>query len=211
MAIFNPSNQLLQIDTGKASTYLYNPSLGFAPWKGLGENQVLGQRYFDVPKASVTATNPNGAPAIYMLVQYLPTSAITTANLQTAAAPAPVYWTDETYTAVSGISTEGLGLNFVAGYMLVNTASGVGLAGTALTAALLLGAQILIQVGGYLAATYAPTSGTQGVGNWIEGVAGTLVSQSVIAGTAPGYRTLGIQATAVASGLCDVLVNCDII
>ena len=42
MAIFNPSNQLLQIDTGKASTYLYNPSLGFAPWAGLGENQVLG-------------------------------------------------------------------------------------------------------------------------------------------------------------------------
>jgi hypothetical protein len=42
-------------------------------------------------------------------------------------------------------------------------------------------------------------------------VAGTLTSQSVVAGTAPGYRTLGVQATAVSSGLCDVLVNCDII
>jgi hypothetical protein len=69
----------------------------------------------------------------------------------------------------------------------------------------------LIQVAGYLKGSYAPTTGTQGVGNWIEGVAGTLVSQSVVAGTAPGYRTLGVQATAVASGLCDVLVNCDII
>jgi len=209
MAFFNVSNQLLQIDTGKASTYLYNPSLGFAPWAGLGENQVLGQRYVDVVNA--TATNPSGAPKVLMLVEYLSTSAITTANLTTAAAPAPVYWTDETYTTVSGISTEGLGLNFVAGYMLVNTVTGVGIGGSALTAAALLGSYILIQVAGYLKGAYAPTSGTQGVGNWIEGYAGTLSSQSVIAGTAPGYRTLGVQATAVASGLCDVLVNCDII
>lgn len=209
MAFFNPSNQLLQIDTGKASTYLYNPTLGFAPWAGLGENQVLGQRYF--ASANVTATNPSGAPLILMLVQYLSTSAITTANLTTAAAPAPVYWTDETYTTVSGISTESLGLNFAAGYMLLNTVTGTGNAGTALTAAALLGSYMLIAVAGYLKGAYAPTSGTQGVGNWIEGVAGTLVTQSVIAGTAPGYRTFGIQATAVASGLCDVLVNCDII
>ena len=209
MAFFNPSNKLLQIDTGAASTYLYNSSSAFAPWKGLGENQVLGQRY--AASVNATATNPSGAPAIYMLVQYLSTSAITTANLTTAAAPAPVYWTDETYTTVTGISSEGLGLNFVAGYMLLNTTTGVGLSGTALTAALLLGSQMLIQVAGYLKGAYAPTTGTQGVGNWIEGVAGTLVSQSVVAGTAPGYRTLGVQATAVASGLCDVLVNCDII
>ena len=209
MAFFNPSNQLLQIDTGTPSTSLYNSSSAFAPWKGLGENQVLGQRYF--ASVNATAANPSGAPAIYMLVQYLSTSAITTANLTTAAAPAPVYWTDETYTTVTGISSEGLGLNFVAGYMLLNTTTGVGLSGTALTAALLLGSQMLIQVAGYLKGAYAPTTGTQGVGNWIEGVAGTLVSQSVVAGTAPGYRTLGVQATAVASGLCDVLVNCDII
>ena len=91
MAIFNPSNQLLQIDTGKVGTYLYQPGTG--PWAGLGENQVLGQRYFAVD--NVTATNPSGAPRIFMLVQYLSTSAITTANLTTAAAPAPVYWTDE--------------------------------------------------------------------------------------------------------------------
>lgn len=209
MAFQNVSNQLLQIDTGAASTYLYNSSSAFAPWKGLGENQVLGQRY--TASVNATAANPSGAPAIYMLVQYLSTSAITTANLTTAAAPAPVYWTDETYTTVTGISSEGLGLNFVAGYMLLNTTTGVGLSGTALTAALLLGSQMLIQVAGYLKGAYAPTTGTQGVGNWIEGVAGTLVSQSVVAGTAPGYRTLGVQATAVASGLCDVLVNCDII
>ena len=211
MALFNPSNQLLQIDTGKASTYLYNPSLGFAPWAGLGENQVLGQRYFGIPPASVTAVNPSGAPAVYMLVEYLSTSALTTANLTTAGGPAPVYWTDETYTTVTGITTESLGLNFVAGYMLLNTVTGVGLGGSALTAAQLLGAYILIQVAGYLKGAYNALSGTPGVGNWIEGYAGTLSSQYVVAGTAPGYRPLGVQATVVASGLCDVLVNCDII
>ena len=209
MAIFNPSNQLLQIDTGKVATYLYNPPPGFAPWAGLGENQVLGQRYFGVD--NVTNANPSGAPRIFMLVQYLSISALTTANLTTVGAPAPVYWTDETYTTVSGITSESLGLNFVAGYMLLNTVTGIGLGGTALTAAALLGSYMLIQVAGYLKGAYAPTTGTQGVGNWIEGIAGTLVSQSVIAGTAPGYRTLGVQATAVASGLCDVLVNSDII
>ena len=209
MAIFNVANQLLQIDTGSVSTYLYNPTTGFAPWQGLGENQVLGQRYFGV--GNVTNANPSGAPRIFMLVEYLSTSAITTANLTTAAAPAPVYWTDETYTTVSGISSESLGVNFAAGYMLVNTTSGIGNAGSALTAAALLGSYILIQVAGYLKGAYGPTTGTAGIGNWIEGNAGTLVSQSVIAGTAPGYRTLGVQATAIASGLCDVLVNCDII
>ena len=170
MAIFNISNQLLQIDTGVVGTYLYQPQTG--PWAGLGENQVLGQRYVGV--GNVTAANPSGAPRIFMLVEYLSNSAITTANLTTAGAPAPVYWTDETYTTVSGISTEGLGLNFVAGYMLVNTVTGVGLGGSALTAAILVSSYMLIQVAGYLKGAYAPTSGTQGVGNWIEGVAGTL-------------------------------------
>ena len=209
MAFFNPSNQLLQIDTGSVSTYLYNPTTGFAPWAGLGENQVLGQRYFGV--GNVTAVNPSGAPRIFMLVEYLSTSATTTANLTTAGAPAPVYWTDETYTTVTGITTESLGINFCAGYMLVNTVTGIGRAGSALTAADLLGSYILIQVAGYLKGAYNALSGTPGIGNWIEGYAGTFSSQYVVAGTAPGYRPFGVQATAVSSGLCDVLVNCDII
>lgn len=209
MAFFNPSNQLLQIDTGAVGTYLYNSSTAFAPWAWLGENQALGQRYFGV--GGVTAANPSGAPRIFMLVQYLSTSAITTANLTTAGAPAPVYWTDETYTTVTGITTESLGINFPAGYMLVNTTTGIGSGGSALTAAALVGAQILIQVAGYLKGAYNALTGTAGAGNWIEGYAGTLSSQYVVAGTAPGYKPFGIQATAVASGLCDVLVNCDTI
>ena len=167
MAFFNPSNQLLQIDTGNVATYLYNPTLGLTPYAGIGENQILGQRYIGVtaqsgttPGSSLTAAtyptnyaaaNASGSPAIYMLVQYSPASAITTANLTTAKAPAPVYWTDNTFTTVTGITTEGiggttLGLAFPAGYMMVNTTSL-----TTLTNTMLLGAYVLIQVAGYLA------------------------------------------------------------
>jgi hypothetical protein len=210
MAIFNVSNQLLQIDTGKVRTNLYNPSLGFAPWAGLGENQVLGQRYFGT--TNVQVPNANSSPAIFMLVQYLSTSAITTANLTTAAAPAPVYWTDNTFTTITAISTEGiggttLGLNFPAGYMMVNTTDL-----TSLTAAQLVGAQIIIQIAGYLKGAYGPTTGTAGIGNWIVPAAGTFISTGVVAGTtAPTLSPFGRQLTALSSGLCDVLVGTDII
>lgn len=214
MAILNPSNQLLQIDTGKVGTYLYNSAGAFAPWAGLGENQVLGQRYFGVD--NVTATNPSGAPRIFMLVQYLSTSAITTANLTTAAAPAPVYWTDETYTTVTGITTEALGgttlgLAFPAGFMLVNTTTGIGNAGTALTAAALLGSYMLIQVAGYLKGAYMSSSSNAGIGAWIVPVAGTLSSAFIAAGSSATYQPFGRQASVLTSGLCDVLVNCDTI
>src|ERR1035438_1148789 len=127
MAIFGVSNQLLQIDTGLSRTNFYNPALGLGVipvYQGIGENQILGQRYFGVTNTS--KTNASGSPTVFMLVQYLATSAITTANLTTAGAPAPVYWTDNTFTTVTGITTEGiggttLGLGFPAGFMMVNT------------------------------------------------------------------------------------------
>ena len=212
MAIFGVSNQLLQIDTGLTRTYLYNPTTAFAPWKGLGENQVLGQRYFGVENA--TAVNPSGAPAIFMLVQYLSTSAITTANLTTAAAPAPVYWTDETYTTVTGITTEALGgttlgLAFPAGFMMVNTTSL-----TSLTAAQLVGSYILIQVAGYLSQAYMSSSANAGIGSWIVPSAGTFSSAFIAAGSASTYQPFGRQASvlsAITAGQVDVLVGCDII
>jgi hypothetical protein len=204
--IFNISNQLLQIDTGASRTYLFNKSQSpISVYANIGEIQVLGQRYVGV--ANATAANPAGAPGYFMLVQYLSTSALTTGNLTTFGAPVPVYWTDNTFTTVTAITTESLGLNFPAGYLMLNTVSL-----PSLTATLLLGAQCLIQVGGYLKGAYGPTAGTAGVGNWIVPVAGTGTSTGVVAGTAPGYTPFGIQLTAVASGLCDVLVSgCDII
>jgi len=226
MAFFNPSNQLLQIDTGNVATYLYNPTLGLTPYAGIGENQILGQRYIGVtaqsgttPGSSLTAAtyptnyaaaNASGSPAIYMLVQYSPASAITTANLTTAKAPAPVYWTDNTFTTVTGITTEGiggttLGLAFPAGYMMVNTTSL-----TTLTNTMLLGAYVLIQVAGYLAGAYCSGTSAPGIGSWIVPVAGTLSSNSIAAGSSTTYQPFGRQLTAlVSTNYCDVLVGCD--
>ena len=203
MAIFNASNQLLQIDTGKVRTYLYNQSGAFAPWAGLGENQVLGQRYFGVANSS--AVNPSGAPAIFMLVKYQSTGKPTP-----VAGPAPVYWVDETYTLVTGVESEALlGLNGAAGYLMPNTTDISGL-----TDAMLEGSLCLIQVGGYLAGAYGPTGGTAGVGNLIVPAVGNFVTNGVaVSNTAGGVtaRSFGVQATAISSGLCDVLVNSDII
>lgn len=209
MAFLNPSNQLIQIDTGSALTYLYNPTQGLgqiAAYQGIGENQVLGQRYFG---ANYTTTNANGAPAIYVLVQYLATSATTLSNWQTANAPAPVYWTDQTYTTVSGIKSEGwagtgtqLGQD-VAGYWMPNYASLPNV-----TLAQLLGAWGLIQVSGPLTGAYGPASGAALNANII---AATGAFQSAGSTAAAVSRFFGVQVTAVSSGLCNVLVNCDII
>lgn len=216
MTFWNPSNQLIQIDTGNALTYLWNPTSGLgaiAAYSGLGETQVLGQRY--VAYNNTSASNPLGNPAIYMLVQYLSTSAITTANLTTAAAPAPVYWTDNTFSTVTGITSEAIAtspISFPAGYMLVNTTNGIGNAGTALTAAALLGAYILIQVAGYLKGAYLSTTTNSGIGSTIIGAAGTLTSTTLnqAAASAPLYpNILGVELTAVSSGLCDVMVKSD--
>jgi hypothetical protein len=203
--IFNITNQLLQIDTGMTRTYLFNKSLSpISVYANIGDIQVLGQRY--VGAVNPTPANPAGAPGYFQLVQYLSTSALTTGNLTTFGGPVPVYWTDNTFTTVSAISTEGLGLNFAAGYLMLNAVSL-----PTLTAAMLLGAQCIIQVGGYLKGAYGPTAGTAGIGNWIVPVAGTGTTTGVVAGTAPGYQPFGRQLTAVASGLCDVLVGTDII
>lgn len=205
MAFRNPSNQLIQIDTGKPLTYLWNPSQSaISVYANLGEIQVLGQRYFTISNA--TAANPYGSPAIYVLAQYLSTSAVTTANLTTAGAPAPVYWTDNTFTTVTGILSEGFGsAQMAAGYMMANIISLPNL-----TATILKGAYVLVQVAGYLKGAYGPASGG-GAMNSIIGAAGAFQSAGIAAGTASTYRPLGYQLTAISSGLCDVLVGDDII
>lgn len=205
MAFFNVSNQLLQIDTGVVRTYLYNPTLGFAPWAGLGENQVLGQRYIGIAAGSVTASNPSGSPAIFMLVKYE-----STGKPAPVAAPAPVYWVDNTFTTVTGVESEALlGLSGAAGYLMPNTTDISGL-----TDAMLEGALCLIQIGGYLSGAFGPVGGTPGVGNLIVPATGNFQSSVVAVSASTGgvsARTFGVQMTALSGVLCDVLVNSDII
>ena len=80
-----------------------------------------------------------------------------------------------------------------------------------LTATQLNGSLCLIQVAGYLKGAYGPTAGSPGAGVWIVGTSGNWASTTSASGTAPGYRSLGVQLTAVSGGVCDVLVNSDII
>ena len=205
MAYFGGSNQLIQINTGKVRTSFYNKSASpISIYSDIGAVQVPGQRYFSV--TNTTASNPYGAPAIYELANYLSTSALTTANLTTFGGPVPVYWTDNTFSTVTAISSEGLGLNFAAGFMVLNI---IDL--TTLTAAQVLGAQLFVQVAGYLKGAFANGAGTPGIGNWVVPVAGTGTTTGVAAGTPIGYRPFGVQMTAIVAGLCDVLVGTDII
>ena len=216
MAFLNPSNQLIQIDTGNVLTYCWNPSVSpISVYANLGEIQVLGQRYVGYSAAApgVTnppASNPAGSPAIYVLAQYLSTSATTLAQWQAATGPSPVYWTDNTFTKVSGIQSEGAlvtggSVQSVAGYLMANYTSL-----PKLTLAQLLGGYVFVQVAGYLSNAYCPANGSLAAGNWLVGYTGAFQSQGVAAASGPGTRALGVQLTAASSNLANVLVMSDI-
>ena len=207
---FGPSNQLIQIDQGTARKYIFNASTSpISIYANIGASQVPGQRYFSVSGgAGPTAANPYGAPGIYELVYYK-----STAMPAPQAYPSPVYWTDQTYTTVTGVESEGWGgsgsVQSVAGYLMANTTDQ-----PSLTAALLQTAQVLIQVAGPLqgaAATTATTGGAVAAGSWIIGANANWGSDTTASGTAPGTRPFGIATSAVASGVFNILLLCDII
>jgi hypothetical protein len=126
-----------------------------------------------------------------------------TTNPTPVAGSAPVYYTDASFTTVSGnaaeayFTTDGICL---AGYLLPNTTSVSGL-----TAAQLNKSYCWVQVGGYLTGAWNP-AGTVGVGASISGLTtGNWASTATAAGTAPLPRAIGYQWTAIASNLCSVL------
>lgn len=124
-----------------------------------------------------------------------------TTNPTPVAGPAPVYYTDETFTTVSGNAAEAfITVNgcCLAGYLLPNTTSISGL-----TAAELNTSYVFVQTGGLVTAAWGPTSGTLGIGLAI-GAATTGNWASI--GTATLPKIAGYQMTVAASSLCDVLV-----
>ena len=204
MAIFGAANQLLQIDTGTTRTYLFNKSQSpIQVYASIGESQVPGQRYFGA--VNPTVTNPFGADGIFKLVYYQ-----STGNPAPQSAPAPVYWTDNTYTTVTGVESESLlGLNGIAGYLMLNTTSLPTLTATLLNGTAANPSQVIIQVAGYLVGGIAPAATV--AGDWIIGATGNWTPARVAQGTRSGYREYGVAATAVSGGLCNILLNCDII
>jgi hypothetical protein len=145
------------------------------------------------------STKGLGAQPVYKYVYYN-----STANPAPVAAPAPVYWTDETFTTVSGVATEALSVTLgvcIAGYLLPNSTAISGL-----TAAELNQSYCFIQIGGLLVGAYA--GGSAGaVGDVISGAATGNWSYTAATTVAATNKILGIQLTAQASSTFDVLVG----
>lgn len=146
-----------------------------------------------------------GAPLVVRYVRYK-----STGNPSLLAVPAPVYWTDETYTTVSGVFSEGNpastgNLNSFAGILLPNYTS-LGL--TAANAALALnGNYCFIVTKGFVPSAYVPAGAA--VGDALVGVTGNFTLVGVASGTAPTSKFKAIALTAVASGVSDILVDTD--
>jgi hypothetical protein len=151
---------------------------------------------------SPLSTKGLGAQPVYKYLYYNSTS-----NPAPVAAPAPVYYTDESFTTVSGNAAEAYFTTngqCIAGYLMPNTT-----ALTTLTNTQLNQSYCFVQISGFLASAYAPTTVTAGApGNVIAGAA-TGNWASVVNTTTAGYRYLALQWTAIASSLCDVLVGGD--
>lgn len=142
-----------------------------------------------------------GAPGIFKYVYYKSTT-----NPAPVAAPAPVYYTDESFTQISGNAAEAYfttGGACVAGYLMPNTTDYSGLTATDLNLS-----YVWIQIGGFLSGAYNPTTLTgAGQGSQIYGDTTGNFTSIVNTTLAASARTLGIQWTAIAGSQCDVLVG----
>lgn len=159
------------------------------------------------PSQAGTALQTSTGYGSYLWVKYV--RYLSTANPATVGGPAPVYYTDETFTTVTGVASEGLGVNFIAGYMLPNTSTGATGAGAGFTNTVLnnsaLGSYVFVALAGFVPGVISVAS--TAVGDAQIGASGNFTVARVAANTAPTNRVLGWAMTAVASGLCDVM--CD--
>lgn len=150
-------------------------------------------------QALPSSTAGFGAQPVYKYVKYTSTT-----NPAPVAFPAPVVFTDTSFTVVSGNAAEAFtvtGLVGIAGYLLPNTASFSGL-----TNVILNNSYCWIQIGGYLGGAYVPAS--TAIGDNIVGIAtGNFVAGRVAAGTAATSRPFGVALSAIASGVANVLLG----
>lgn len=152
-------------------------------------------------------SNGWGSPLIVRYVRYNSTT-----NANWLATPAPVYWTDETFTTVTGTFSEGLpaatgNLNSFAGYAWINTAIYPGSKTGAQLSTLINGNFIFIVTKGFLPGAYVPAS--TAIGDSLTGSSGNFVMTRTASGTAPISVRNAIALTAIASGVADVMVNAD--
>lgn len=167
------------------------------------KNTVGGVWAIPANAGLVPTSKGYGAQLVVKYVYYNSTT-----NPAPVAASAPVYFTDESFTTVSGNAAEAFfttGGACCAGYLAPNTTAISGLTPTQLNQS-----YCFIVIGGLLAGAYAPTTATgPGAGSYIVGATTGNWTSIVNTTQAASTRTLAVQWTAIASAACDVLVGGD--
>lgn len=203
-AVINTGNPFTSIDPYIASaTSTQQVIQSNQPPYPNGAYNTLGQAYLaPVNPAALSAAKGQGAPLVIRYVRYN-----STANPAVLTAPAAVYWTDETFTTVTGVFSEGNpaatgNLNSFAGIMLVNSTAVSGL-----TAAILNGNYIWIATSGFVPGVAVPAS--TAIGDSLTGVSGNFLMFRTASGTAPISKRICQALTAVAATVADCLVDTD--
>src|SRR5271156_3965345 len=142
--------------SGAENNGALNP-LGSLYYLGPGEGGIQSNQYLT---ASTSKGAGSGLWVAYVLYKSTDTSAV-------QAGPAPVYWTDETYTQVTDIESESATatVNSVAGWLLPNTTA---LGTTAFTISVLRnsgnGSYVFIGLQGWIGGCFIGASTTKGYG-----------------------------------------------
>ena len=192
-------NSYPMIDTGNPFTVIdtYN-----AAQYNNGARCPLGTTVtIPLPQAALASAAGRGA---YLTCKYVRYNS--TANPTAVTGPAPVFFTDETLTTVTGVSTEALAsnaLNFCAGWLLPSTSATYSL-GTAFTAAALNGNYVWIGLRGFIPAAISATS--VGAGDLIIPATGNFTVARGQAGTTANnsINPLAIALTGISSLLSDI-------
>jgi hypothetical protein len=142
-----------------------------------------------------------GAPLVLRYVRYN-----STANPAIGAAPGPVYWTDETLTTVSGVSTESVGgVNMISGCLLINTTNYPGSLTGAQLATALNGNYCWIAVSGYVAGVTCPNSVV--AGDTLIGAATNFTLARIAAGSQLTNTLFARALSTVSANVADMLIG----
>ena len=173
-----------------------------------GAQNPLGALYAQPSPSNTALSTVLGTSAGYgslLIAKYVLYKS--TGNPATKTGPAPVYWTDETFTTVSGVFSESYGsgnANDLAGWLLPNTTTcGSGFTNTVLNNGG-NGTFVWIAVQGFVKGAVSVAS--TAIDDILIGASGNFTVARVISGTAPTNYPFAIAKTAIASSLSDILV-----
>ena len=209
------TQELGQLNEGFASMTPYNSALG-----NNGAKNPLGSLYFR-PSLSQGGGGTNLGGALSSVTGYgagLWMKYVlykSTGNPAVKTGPAPVYWTDETFTTVSGTFTEGVVASSAAsqaGWLLPNsgTVSGIG-AGTTLFTNTLLnnggnGSFVWIGLQGFIPSCYLAAGAA---GNIVYG-SGDFAVTAIAQGSNFTHNYMGIVIGTVTSNIGDIYATCPV-